>query len=317
MSSTALAPAVRLRRLPPASGIVSAAIVLLFPAAGLILGDYALEIGLRLLILIVLAEAWNLLAGYTGLVSLGSSAFFGLGGYALMELMNGAGMGLAATLALSGIGAGLLALLVSPAVFRMRGLYFTVGTLALGEALRMLMVNLPYFGGASGLFLDGDPVPTSVLYLYACGLFAAATLVMSVATQTRFSVILRAIRDDEDAASQFGVRAFRVKLAAFVAASVLMGMAGGLQAYKLGAVEPYGMFSLGWSVDTLSIVIIGGLGQRLGAVVGAVFVVALGELLADYPELHIAITGAILIAVIRFAPRGLCGLAARFIGRRP
>jgi len=276
---------------------------------------YGIEIGFSLMIYATLAEAWNLLAGYGGLVSLGSSSFIGIGAYVLTGLLNHSGLPVPAALLVSGLAAGLLAAVVSPAVFRLRGLYFTVGTLALGEASRLFMVNVPFFGGATGLFLEDTPPPTELLYPYAVGLLALATLVMSIATRTRFSILLRSVRDDEDAASQVGVRAFRVKLMAFTVASFLMGAAGGLQAYKLGAIEPYGIFGLQWAVNILAIVIIGGLGQRLGAVVGTVFVVALGELLADYPELHIAMTGAILIIVIRFAPKGLCGLAGDLLGR--
>ena len=135
-------------------------------------------------------------------------------------------------------------------------------------------------------------------------------------TRTRLSVILRAVRDDEDAAAQMGVRPFRIKLAAFALASALAAIAGGVQAVKLGAIEPYGMFGLQWSIDVLSMVIIGGVGFRLGPLVGAVFVISLGEILADYPEAHVAITGIILIVVIRFAPRGIAGLAAE-LWRRP
>jgi len=138
---------------------------------------------------------------------------------------------------------------------------------------------------------------------------------MSLATGSRFSILLRAVRDDEDAASQVGVRAFRVKLAAFSVASALTAAAGGLQAVKLGAIEPYGSFGLQWSVDPLAIVIIGGLGMRFGAIVGAFLFVAIGELLADYPELHVAITGVLLIVLIRFAPRGICGLVEGLIRR--
>lgn len=300
----------------PMAGTAAVIAPLLGFAATPLLGEYGLQIGFRLFVFMALAEAWNLLAGYAGLVSLGSAAFVGTGAYVLIGLMNKAGLPLAPAIALCGASAAGLAVLVSPAVFRMRGLYFTVGTLALSEALRLLMVNLPSFGGASGLFLDGDPLPSMELYLAACGLFLLAAVTMTAATQTRLSVILRAVRDDEDAAAQFGVRPFRVKLAAFTAASALMGMAGGLQGYKLATVEPYGMFGLTWSTDTLSIVIIGGIGLHLGPIVGTVFVIAFGELLADYPELHVAITGVILIVLIRFAPRGFCGLAAGLAARR-
>jgi len=271
------------------------------------LSDYGLEIGFRLLLLLALAEAWNLLAGYAGLVSLGTASFVGLGAYVLTGLVNRAGLPWWLALPLAGLAAALLALAVSRAVFRLRGLYFTVGTLALAEALRLFMVNHPAFGGASGLFLRIDPPGLRGLYGVALVVCAVATAVMVLATGTRLSVFLRAVRDDEDAASQLGVRPFRIKLIAFVLASFLMGLAGAAQGLKLGAVEPYGMFGIQWTVAVLSVVVIGGQGQRAGPLVGAVFVVALAELLADWPALHMALTGLILIGVIRFAPRGLAG----------
>lgn len=107
-----------------------------------------------------------------------------------------------------------------------------------------------------------------------------------------------------------GVRSYRVKLAALSLASALAAMPGAVQAVKLGAIEPYGMFGLQWSVDVLTMVIIGGVGTRLGPLVGVLFVIALGEALADYPEAHTAIAGVILIVLIRVAPRGIVGLAS-------
>ena len=278
-------------------------------------GGYGAEIGLTFLIYVTLAEAWNLLAGYGGLVSLGSAAFIGTGAYVLVGLLNHTAIPVPAALLIAGTGAGLLAGIVSPAVFRLRGLYFTVGTLALGEAARLFMINVPFFGGAAGPFLKDIPPSTAALYPYGIALFALATVGMSLCTRTRLSIILRSVREDEDAASQMGVRAFRVKFFAFTAASFVMGIAGGLEAYKLGAIEPYGMFGLQWSVNVFAIVIIGGLGQRAGAIVGSILIICLNELLADYPEIHTAITGFILIVFIRFAPRGLCGLAADLLQR--
>lgn len=275
------------------------------------MSDYALEIGFRLLLLITLAEAWNLLAGYGGLVSLGTASFVGIGAYALTGLMNKAGVPFYLAIPAAGLAAALLALTVSRAVFRLRGLYFTVGTLALAEALRMFMVNYSGFGGASGLFLSVDPPGLLDLFWIALAIFAVTFLAMTAATSSRFSILLRAVRDDEDAAAQIGVRPFRIKLIAFLVASFLMGMAGALQGLKVGAVEPYGMFGIQWTVNVLSIVIIGGQGLRAGPIVGALFVVLLSELLADYPALHLAITGLILIVVIRFAPKGLVGLFQR------
>ena len=271
--------------------------------------DYALQIAFRALIYLALAEGWNLMAGSAGLVSLGTSSFVGLGAYVTFGLLNQMGAPIALAILVAALAGAALAALVSPALFRLRGLYFTVGTLALAELLRLGMINVPWFGGATGIFLADDPPALPVLFRYALAVALIATLVVTAATRTRASVILRAVRDDEDAAAQMGVRPFRVKLAAFMAAGALGAMAGAVQSVKLGAIEPYGMFGLQWSIDVLSMVIIGGVGLRLGPLVGAVFVIALGELLADYPEAHIAIAGVILIALIRFAPRGVVGFA--------
>ena len=234
----------------------------------------------------------------------------GLGAYVAYGLLNGVSAPLPiALIATAGAGAG-LAGIVSPALFRLRGLYFTVGTLALAELLRLLMINVSAFGGATGIFLKSDPPPLPILFHFALVVALIAALILTPCVRTRASVIFRSVRDDEDAAAQMGVRPYRVKLAAFTLAGALAAMAGAVQAVKLGAIEPYGMFGLQWSVDVLTMVIIGGMGSRLGPLVGALFVIALGEALADYPEAHIAIAGFILIVLIRIAPKGLVGLAS-------
>jgi branched-chain amino acid transport system permease protein len=273
-------------------------------------GDYWLQIAFRALIYLTLAEGWNLMAGSAGLVSLGTSCFVGLGAYVAFGLLNAFEAPLPLALAGCALAGGSLAAAVSLALFRLRGLYFTVGTLALAELLRLTMINVSAFGGATGIILQKDPPPLPELFRYALGVALIASLAITACARTRVSVILRAVRDDEDAAAQMGVRSYRVKLAAFVVASALGALAGGVQAVKLGAIEPYGMFGLQWSIDVLSMAIIGGVGLRLGPLVGALFVVALGEALADYPEAHIAIAGVILIVLIRFAPKGVVGFAA-------
>lgn len=279
------------------------------------LGDYGSQILFRFLIGLVLAQAWNLLGGYTGLVSLGTSSAVGVGGYALVGLLNHTGLPLALVIVLAALGGAALAALVAPALLRLRGLYFTVGTLALAEVLRLLMINLERFGGASGLILERDPPELARLVYIAAALLLASTVIEFACARSAASLLLRAVRDDEDVAAQVGVRPFRVKLAAFAIASALMAAAGAVQALKLGAIEPYGMFSLRWSVDALSMVVIGGLGSRLGPLIGAAVVVLSGELLADYPEVHLALTGVLLIVVMRFAPGGLAALAALLIAR--
>jgi len=296
-------------------GVLLGAFILLWFAPE-VAGDYGLQIAFRVLIYLTLAEAWNLMAGYAGLVSLGTSCFVGLGAYVAFGLMNRFNLPLPLVLVVCGLAGGVLAALVSPALFRLRGLYFTVGTLALAELLRLLMVNVSAFGGASGIFLQQDPPPLPELFHTALCVALIASLAITTCGRTRVSVILRAVRDDEDAAAQIGVRPYRVKLGAFVLASILMAIAGAVQATKLGAIEPYGMFGLQWSIDVLSMVIIGGIGLRLGPLVGALFVVVLGEALADYPEAHIAFAGMILVGLIRFAPRGVVGFWTHLLARK-
>lgn len=272
------------------------------------LGDYPAEVLFRLLIGVILAGAWNVLAGEIGLVSLGTSSAVGLGAYVMIGLLNVTALPIGVALVLAAAAGGSLAILAAPGLMRLRGLYFTVGTLALAEALRLVMINGERFGGATGLFMNRDSPRMATLVRIAVALLAGAWATLMVARRSRIWVMLRAVRDDEDVAAQMGVRSFRVKIAVFAATSAVMAAAGAVQALKLGAVEPYGMFGLSWSVNTLAMAVIGGLGEPLGAVIGAAVVILFGEWLSDYPQAHLALTGVLLIVVTRFAPGGIAGL---------
>jgi branched-chain amino acid transport system permease protein len=313
-------PAVLSARQPrrvPARLILAAAGLAPAWALPYVYGPHEQQIGYRVLQLAALASAWNLLAGYGGMVSLGSAAFVGVGAYTATGLANAVSAPLPVLLAVGGAVAAVFAAAVSPAMFRLRGLYFTVGTLALAEALRILMVNVPAFGGASGIILRTPTPPPYALYWWALTIAVLCTAAVAAIMATPVSLSLRAVRDDEDVARQMGVFTFRTKLWAWTAAAAMMGAVGGLQVVKLGVIEPYGSFGVSWTVDVVAVAIIGGLGTKAGPWVGAVFVVALAELLDRYPEAHVAITGALLLVVIRFAPHGIWGTAvAEWVSRR-
>jgi len=308
-----------------AAGRVAAFLVVvgLLALGPLVLSDYDQQVAYRVFEYAALGTAWNLLAGYGGLVSLGSAAFIGIGAYTAGKLTNVVGMPLVPGMALGGIDAAVFALIVSPALFRLRGLYFTIGTLALSEALRLFMINYNGLGGAIGIFLEGTAPTTAALYWLSLGVAALATGVVLLVLRTRLAIALRAVRDNEDVARQMGLYSFRTKLFAFTLAAFLMGVTGGLQAGKLSAIEPYGSFGLQWTVDIVTVVLIGGIGTTGGPLLGAVFTVLLAEALNSQPELHLIITGAILIVLIRFAPQGLWGVlqrawnAARGLRTRP
>jgi len=282
--------------------------LLLLAALPYLFDVYWQQLGFRALQLLTLALAWNLLAGYCGQVSLGTGAFVGLGAYALALSANRWSLPPALLLPLAGAVAAAGAALLSPGVFRTRGLYFTVGTLALAEAIRLLMVNLPTFGGTRGVVLQSAALPFYLMYWLALLVAAVAALVCWLLLRSPASLALRAVRDDELVAAEMGVRVFRVKTACFMLSAFLAGVAGGLQAIKLGVIEPYGAFGLSWTIDTVAVVVIGGLGSGLGPLFGTLVYVALAELLRGQPELHGAFTGLCLLLVVRLAPRGLASL---------
>ncbi len=308
----------RIRGLPPLAvelGLLAVAGLVLF-LLPYVVGTYALQVGYLVLQLAALGTAWNLLAGYTGMVSLGSAAFVGIGIYTMAELDQLQSLPLPLAFLAGGLLAALFALVVSPAMFRLRGLYFTIGTLALAEALRIWMVNSPVFGGTSGIFLQSSAPPAYLLYWFALGAALLATAVVLVVLRLPLALRLNAIRDDEDVARTMGVFTFRAKLWAFVISAFLMGVVGAVQALDSGIVEPNGSFGMVWTVDIVMVAIIGGLATRVGPWIGAVFAVTLEQVLRGYAEIHLAITGVILLLVIRFAREGIWGLVRARLGGR-
>lgn len=296
--------------------LLSALLLLLACVAPWVLNAYWLQFAYRSLQLLALATAWNVLAGYGGQVSLGTAAFVGLGAYAMALAINWLQLSWWLILPLSALVASAFAVLVSPGMFRMRGLYFTIGSLALSEALRILMVNSNLVGGTRGIIVNAPAPSFAELYMMAVVVALVAHLTVQYLLARPTALALQAVRDDEDVARQMGVRSFRIKLLAFVISAAVMGLVGGMQAMKLGAIEPYGAFSLAWTIDTTAVVIIGGMGAAAGPVLGTLVYAVLSELLRDFPELHLALTGLFLLLVIRFAPHGLAGVWAQWRKRR-
>lgn len=258
---------------------------------------------------VTLAQSWNLIGGYTGLISLGHAAFFGIGAYTAALAVINLHLPLALAFLAGGVLAALFGFLISFVTFRFRGVYFTIGTLVLAEALRLWMINWDVTGGAQGLqfpFEGGWAQRT--YYLVMLGLAALSTALVLLILRSKLGVGLRAIRDNEDSARNMGVDIFRTKLTVFVLSAFLAGLVGAVHAGRLGAIEPYSIFGSSWSISTINIVIIGGLGTVLGPVVGALFNSVSSELLADFSNLHLVIEGLLVILIIRFLPGGLVGL---------
>jgi len=274
--------------------------------------NYGLLVAYEVLQLVALGQAWNLMAGYGGLVTLAIAAFVGIGSYTAAKLSIDAGAGFVLALILGGLVAAAFAAIVALPIFRFRGLYFTIGTLVLGEALQIFMINYGGLGGATGLNIVNTAPTLTTLYFAVLVIAVLVTVVVAAVLRTQLGAGLQAVRDDEDVAQEMGVNTFTTKLFAFATSGFFMGLVGAVQAFRLGRIEPYGAFSLSWTINTVNSTIIGGLGTLFGPVIGALTSVQLSERLASHPEVQVALTGALLIVVIRFAPRGIWGTTVAF-----
>jgi len=304
-------------------GRVGAAAVLV---AALIVPAWTRDAGLMRAIveftaLLVLAEMWNLLAGYAGLVSIGQQAYVGLGGYALIVLADDLGVNPFLAVPLAGLVAAAFALPTAALVFRFRGGYFAVGTWAVAEVYRLLIANVDALGRGSGRTLKAVfPLARGTRELVTYGLAVAigAGTVAAVYRylRSRRGLGLMAIRDSEAASESLGVDVFRTKLAVYLIAAFGTGATGALIYLNLLRISPDAAFSINWTAYTIFIVVIGGLGTLEGPILGTVIFFLLRELLADYGAWYMILLGALAVLVMMRYPQGLWGLIALRAGVR-
>lgn len=273
------------------------------------------------LLAIALASSLNIILGYTGYVSFGHVVFFGLGGYVgMLALSLGAPLWLA--LPLGGLAAGAMAFALGAAILRLRGAYFALATIGINEAMRAFVNNFAPFGGATGISLQFSIYnayggAASALWLAYGLLFAVtlATIVLSYAVKTsKFGLGLMAIREDEDAAEVMGVVTPRAKTWAYVLSAIVPGVIGVIFFFKNGNIEPADAFRLQFSIETIVMVMLGGQGTVLGAVLGAAGYQRLrGFLLTNdlFKDLQLAIAGVLLLLIVLFIPAGIVGLIRR------
>ncbi|HET7752829.1 MAG TPA: branched-chain amino acid ABC transporter permease [Anaeromyxobacteraceae bacterium] len=269
------------------------------------------------LLMISGALAWNWMGGYVGQVSFGHSAMFGLGGFvsARLMLMEPPGPAPLAWL-VGGIAAGVFALGAHP-MLRLRGPYFSIATIGLGEAARLLFTYWEGFtGGASGLSLPIEIEMKYRLYWWALGLAAIVVAISYVMRRSTFGLQLLAIKSDVDAAGDVGVNATLYQDLVFVLSGAVVGVTGGLYASYFSFIEPNDMFGFERSISFVLMSVIGGVGTVFGPILGAVVFVLLRQyLLASYPHLYLGLYGLLLIFIILFEPLGLSGLAFRVMRR--
>ena len=277
-----------------------------------------INLGFLTFLFVAQGVAWNILGGFAGYVSFGYAAFFGLGAYTTALLWLG-GWSPVLTYPVGGLVAAVFSLMVGVPTLRLVGPYFSIATIGVGEAMRILMLNLDRItGGASGLNLPTSVPSKGWFYLVAL-LFAAVAIAAAAGIRrSQFGLALLALQMDLEAAEGLGVRTALFKNLAHSVSAFIVGACGGLYATYLQFVHPDTVFSFTQSISLVLIALIGGIGTVWGPVVGAVVFYAVQDYLQTrYPTFHHLVYGALLILILLFEPNGLVGLADRLRRSRP
>jgi len=289
------------------------------------------------LTLIALAQYWNLLAGYAGILSIGQQAYVGLGGYMLFALTAFAGLDPIVAIVVAGAIGGLVAIPAARLIFRLSGPYLGVGTWVLAEVFRLVFAQVKSLGGGTGASLPTSVTNDawSVKGLAAFeGLRASAArdrlaywlaVVVAVGTvalvyqvlRSRQGLALAAIRDNEAAASSIGVDQARAKLWVYVVAGFGASLVGALMFFETARVSPDAAFSvIDFTAYVLFVVVIGGIGTIEGPIVGALVFYEMRNWLADFGPSYLMALGALAIATMLLFPAGLWGALSEKLGWR-
>ncbi len=293
--------------------IVGVVLVLVALAiAPLMLPNYRVTFLALTFMYVTLASSWNIIAGYTGYVSFGHAAFFGLGAYTAMLLMQR----LDVHWLLAAIAGGGLAVIVSLplgyTLLRLRGPYFAIAMLGLAAAFEVVALTwVSLTRGGAGLNLR--PSLNLMQVYYAMGLAMVAVIALSAwIVSSKYGLRLFAIREDEEAAEAMGINTTAHKVSAFALSAFFPGLVGGFYAWHLAYIDPSSVFRPIISIGMVIMTMFGGIGTVTGPIIGAVLLNSISEATwAQLPEFHRAVYGALIIVVILFMPGGVVNLLRR------
>src|SRR6266498_2565446 len=341
MTPSPLRPA---RRGPGAAAILLA----IFPS--FVKKPYVLHMGVMLFLAVIQGQAWNVIGGYTGQYSVGHSAFFGIGAYATMMLLEVNKIppwwGIWAAMA----SAMILSLIIGSITFRLRGPYFVLASISVAEIIRLAALHFKGFTrGAEGFLLSSIPPLhlfgteieffTKRSFYYVGLLLAVVTIAANWAVQhSKLGYYFQAIREDQDAAHSLGINLSFYKNVALAISAAFTAAAGGFFAMFVKFIDPNIAFGLDVSVQIVLICIVGGIGTILGPVLGAMVLVPLSEILRNPRGLvqvgvlspdsgvvrfietylsnaHLLVYGILVVVVILFAPEGVLGVIRRLLAR--
>ena len=264
-----------------------------------------------------LASLWNLLAGYTGLVSVGQQAFVGFGGYMLFALTIFLGIHPLAAIGTIFFLGMIISLPVALIIFRLRGAYFAIGTWVVAEVFRLSFSQLSALGGGSGISLPINIVKSVAEsrtlrdwtgYWLALGVMLITLLVVWLLLRSRQGLALTAIRDNETASASLGIDIWRTKLFVYLIVGALTSMVGSIIFLLKLRITPDAAFAVNdWTAFVIFIVVIGGIGTIEGPIIGTLLFFALREYLADQGSIYLIVLGIVAIIVMLKAPQGIWG----------
>jgi branched-chain amino acid transport system permease protein len=295
------------------------ALVALFALAVPLLGIYPVFM-MKLLCFAMFACAYNLLLGFSGMLSFGHAAFFGASAYATAWLASAKGWGPVAAIAAGVVVSGLLGAIIGSIAIRRRGIYFAMITLALGQLVYFVCLEAPFTGGENGLqsvprgtALGVLPLQSDTnLYYLVLGAFLLVFLFIRRVVHSPFGQVLKAIRENEPRAVSLGYNIDRYKLLAFILSASLAGLAGSLKVLVLSFATLSDVAQAN-SGEVILMTLVGGTGTFFGPVVGAGVIVTLQEYLSDYFGGWVSvIIGAVFIACVLTFRRGVVGELVRF-----
>ena len=296
------------------AGIVVIALALL--GLDFLAVEYAYLAAYAVLQYVVIATAWNILGGYAGYVNFGSAAFFASGCYATIFTYQAFDFPLLASIPVAALAAGLIGLGTGYLTLRLRGVFFSIATLALAVVLHTFVVNWDYVGGSRGVYvLRPEAVPffgsyARFLFVVMLGLAVLSVFIAYRIERSWLGQGLSAIREDETAAECCGVATLRLKLIATVVSGALMGMAGAPFPYFVTYVDPATAFNLSIGVNAVAMPLIGGTTTWIGPVIGAVLLGSTQQIITVTvsSQLNLMIVGVLLVVFIVVAPNGIAGL---------
>ena len=302
-------------------GVLIVAAAVIFGITRWIGNDYAFFAAYVVVQYIVLGTAWNILGGYTGYVNFGITAFFAIGAYSSVVLYKlTPWLPLPAMIAVGGVMAALVGLGTGYLTLRLRGVFFSIATLALAVVVQTLITNWDFVGGARGAYVLRPKLAPLIgggyieyLFLVMLGLCVVALATARAIERSALGYGFAAIRDDEAAAEASGVPTLKLKLIATALSGGFMGMAGAPLPYYVTYLDPSSGFSLNYAVNAIAMPLIGGTSSWLGPVIGAVLVGGLQEYLrvTISSAINVLVAGVLMVAFVILAPQGIVGLFQR------